>query len=406
MSEALGGARLLAGPDLRSGAESLAAHVRRLGPRPGARPDLVDALERSGLRGRGGASFPVGAKWRAVAERARGSAVVVVNGAEGEHLSWKDRVLMAARPHLVLDGALLAAGAVGADRVVLYIGEAHGAAHAALASALGERPAGERRLVRIVAAPPRYVAGEESAAVHFLNTGTATPTAIPPRPFERGVDGRPTLVQNVESLAHAALIARLGDGWYRSAGRGGSAGTLLTTVTGAVARPGVLEVEAGATVGELILAAGCSVAPRAVLLGGYFGTWIDTDRAWYLPLDAAALHAGGHALGCGVIAVLSHDGCGVCETAGIVRYLAGESAAQCGPCFFGLRALADAWERVAGNQATLPDLERLHRWAREIAGRGACRHPDGATALVRSALHVFAAEVRDHRHPHRARLVA
>jgi NADH:ubiquinone oxidoreductase subunit F (NADH-binding) len=406
LSATPGGARLLAGPDLRSGAESLAGHVRRLGPRPEACPDLVDALERSGLRGRGGASFPVGVKWRAVAGRAREAAVVVANGAEGEHLSSKDRVLMASRPHLVLDGALLAAGTVGAGQVVLYIGEAHGAAHAALASALAERPAVERRLVRVVASPPRYVAGEESAAVHFLNTGVATPTTIPPRPFERGVDGRPTLVQNVETLAHAALIARFGDEWYRGAGWHGSAGTLLTTVSGAVARPGVREVEAGTTVGEVILAAGCSAAPRAVLLGGYFGTWVDTNEAWYLPLDAVALRARGHALGCGVIAVLSHQGCGVCETAGIVRYLAGESAAQCGPCFFGLRALADTWERVAGDQATVQDLERLRRWAREIAGRGACRHPDGVAALVRSALHVFAAELHDHRHAHTARLVA
>jgi NADH:ubiquinone oxidoreductase subunit F (NADH-binding) len=321
--------------------------------------------------------------------------VVLVNGAEGEPLSSKDRLLLEARPHLVLDGAFIAAGTVGADQVVLYVGERHRRALEALSRALEERPAGQRRLARVVAAPPRYVAGEESAAVHFVQEGVATPTTVPPRPFERGVDGRPTLVQNVETLAQVALIARYGDVWFREAGAGG--GTLLVSLSGAVASAGVVEVEAGSSIGEVVTAAGgLSEGARAVLVGGYFGSWINADQAWGLPLDAPWLRSRGWSLGCGVISVLGRGACGVCETARVMRYLAAESSAQCGPCFFGLRSLADACTRLAQGEGGQEDLERLQRWSADVRGRGACRHPDGAVTFLRSALEVFSHEFRHH----------
>ena len=389
--------RLFAGPDIRAGWESLAAHQSRLGPLPGGGPELIDTLDRSGLLGRGGAAFPVGVKWRSVACRPGGPAVVLANGAEGEPLSWKDRVLMAARPHLVLDGAFVAAATVGADQIVLYVGEQHGAARVAMAAALRERPAAQRRRVRVAASPARYVAGEESAAVHFVDRGAALPTTVPPRPFERGIAGRQTLVQNVESLAHAALIARFGDAWFRSAGRAEAAGTLLVTVAGAVPSAGVLEVEGGTTVGEVIEAGGGTRAGhRAVLLGGYFGSWLDADDAWPLLLDTGALAVHGASLGCGIVAPIAGNACGACETAKIMRYLAGESASQCGPCFFGLRALAGACDRLTEGRGQPDDLDRFHRWAHEVRGRGACRHPDGAVSMLQSALRVFEPEFWRH----------
>ncbi|HYW24942.1 MAG TPA: NADH-ubiquinone oxidoreductase-F iron-sulfur binding region domain-containing protein [Terriglobales bacterium] len=373
---------LFDGPDPRSGAESLADHERRLGPLPTARTDLIPAIERSGLLGRGGAWFPVGTKWRSVAARSRGAAVVLANGAEGEPLSRKDQVLMWSRPHLVLDGARLAADVVGADRVVLYVGEEHRAAAASLARALAERPAAQRRGFSMLAAPARYVAGEESAAVYFVNQGVALPTATPPRPYERGVGGRPTLVQNVESLAQAALVAR-----------GGRAGTVLLTVAGAVRRPGVVEVPAGTTVREAVgRSGGASGPPRAVLLGGYFGVWLEVGEAWQLPLDPAAVRAAGGSLGCGVLSVLPAAASPVEEIARVMSTLAGESAAQCGPCFFGLRALAGACGRLAERRPEPEDLDRLQRWSAEVRGRGACRHPDGAAVFLQSALRVFAHE--------------
>src|ERR1700674_1662861 len=262
-----------------SAAEGLVSHTARLGPLPPPSSDFIGVLERSGLRGRGGAAFPVGTKWRTVADQHARAPVVLVNGAEGEPLSHKDRRLMAIRPHLILDGAAIAARAVGAAKIVYYIGAEHHSALAAIKRSLSERPADEQRRSLVVTAPAHYVAGEESAAVHFVNDGVAVPTATPPRPFERGVGGRPTLVQNVESLAMAALIARRGHAWYQGLGYGRARGIGLLTVSGAVNRAGVHEVAFGSTLSDAAAAAGgLKDDVRAVLLGGYFGGWADMDE--------------------------------------------------------------------------------------------------------------------------------
>ena len=313
----------------------------------------------------------------------------MVNGAEGEPRSQKDRLVMVTKPDLVLDGAFVAARELRANRVILYIGERHTEARAAMLRALNMRPERERRLVTVSHAPARYVAGAEAAAIHFLNDGIATPTNLPPYPFESGVGGAPTLVQNVETLMRVALLAR-----------GLPAGGTMVTLAGAVARPGVLEVDPQTTVGEAIVTAGgMSEAPRAILVGGYFGRWLDTRDAWAVPL------AHGHGLGCAVIGVLPASRCPICDVAGIMRYLASESSAQCGPCFFGLRALADACTRIAADASKPDDLTRLHRWASEVRGRGACKHPDGAAIFLSSALQVFAREFANHA-PHDVRQAA
>jgi NADH:ubiquinone oxidoreductase subunit F (NADH-binding) len=332
---------------------------------------------------------------------------VVANGAEGEPLSRKDRMLMEQRPHLVIDGALLAADAVGADDVVLYVGADHAGAMQAIHRATTERPGPERARLRLVSAPVRYVSGEETAAVHFINAGIALPTSIPPRPYERGVDGRPTLVQNVETLAHVALIARFGDEWFRSLGSGKASGTTLVTVGGAVPQTVLIEIPQGMTLTDAVNAAGGITSDSdAVLLGGYFGGWVESTTAWGLPLDVEPLRQLGCTLGCGVIAVLPSGRCGVIETARILAYLAHESARQCGPCTFGLRAISAAAGRVAGLAATPGDLENIQRWAGLLAGRGACHHPDGAAGLLASALRVFAAEFQLHESARRCSLVA
>ena len=395
-------ARLLAGPALAAGAESLGDHVARLGRLPGRRDRaaLVHVLDSAGLLGRGGAGFPVARKWASVAQRAEGHAVVLVNGAEGEPLSAKDRVLMSTRPHLVLDGAELAADAVGAERIVLYVGEEHVAARTALRHALDERLTDVARVsaripTEIIAAPRSYISGEESAAVHFVNDGDARPTSTPPRPFERGVDGRSTLVQNVESLAHAALIARYGDDWYRAAGRGETRGTALVTIGGAP-RPGVTEIELGTSLAEIAEGAGAPVTGGPVLFGGYFGGWMSGTDAWQAPLDPLDLKCSGASFGCGIVWFLGTDDCGVRATARILDYMAGQSAAQCGPCVFGLRAIADATARLATGSAYGDDLRRVTGWSETLAGRGACRHPDGAVGLLRSGLSVFEADFIAH----------
>ncbi|HEY6468283.1 MAG TPA: NADH-ubiquinone oxidoreductase-F iron-sulfur binding region domain-containing protein [Candidatus Dormibacteraeota bacterium] len=393
---------VLAGPAPATGTEGYAAHVARLGPLPLSTSALIDTIDRSELRGKGGAGFPAATKWRAVASRRAGNPVVLANGGEGEPLSRKDRTLMEQRPHLVIDGALLAAGAVGAREIVLYVGADHTGAIRAMQRAAGERPPRERDLLHVVSAPVRYVSGEETAAVNFVNTGIALPTSIPPRPYERGVDGRPTLVQNVETLAHAALIARSGDAWFRSLGVGTASGTTLISVGGAVPQTMLIEAPQGTTITDAVNAAGGLTADSdAVLLGGYFGSWVAASTAWGLVIDADGLRANGYSLGCGVIAVLPAGRCGVVETARILAYLAHESARQCGPCTFGLRAISAATGRVAALTSSDGDLDHIKRWSGLLAGRGACRHPDGAAGLLGSALRVFAEEFQRHDQQHR-----
>ena len=176
-----------------------------------------------------------------------------------------------------------------------------------------------------MAAPVGYISGEESAAVHFVNAGDARPTTVPPRPYERGIHGQPTLVQNVESLAHVALIARFGDGWYRQAGHTETRGTAVLTVGGAVAGPGVREIQVGTPLGEVAALAGADRArTRAVLIGGYFGGWAGAAEAWELPLDPAVMRPRGFALGCGVVSFLSPAECGVTASARILEFMAAQ----------------------------------------------------------------------------------
>ena len=408
--------RLLSGPNLGDGAEGLADHRARLGEIPGrtARAGLIDTLGAAGLLGRGGAGFPVARKWDSVAGRSKGQAIVLANGAEGEPMSMKDRVLMATRPHLVLDGVELAAEAVGAKKAILYIGSEHAVARVAMEAALRERDGDRHRGAdtlpridtRIVTPPVSYVAGEESAAVQFVNRGDPRPLNVPPRPYEKGVDGRPTLVQNVESLAHAALIARYGDAWYREAGRGETRGTALVTITG-VATPGVMEVDLGTTIGELAAWTGASDSVGSpVLLGGYFGSFVAGAEAWQMPLDPVALRARGAAFGCGVVSLVGDSTCGVTMTARMMDYMAGSSAAQCGPCVYGLRAIADATTRLATFDGRPDDIRRIRGWADSLAGRGACRLPDGTVGLLRSALTVFEADWSSHQFQRRCGLGA
>jgi NADH:ubiquinone oxidoreductase subunit F (NADH-binding) len=367
-------------------------------PLPGSRPreDLLTAVERSGLRGRGGAGFPTARKLRAVSAARRG-AVVVVNGAEGEPASGKDKLLLGAAPHLVLDGALLAAAAVGAGEVVVCVDHTATAARAAVVRAVEERRRAEPGPpVRVVTVAARYVAGEETALVHWLNGGPAIPTRTRPRVFERGVGGRATLVDNVETLAHLAQILRFGPDWFRQLGTEDEPGSALVTLSGAVARPGVYEIPIGARLADVVGAAGAPAGSAAVLVGGYFGAWLDAGGAGQARLSAAELAPLGASLGCGALVVLPEGACGLRETARVLAWLAGQTAGQCGPCVQGLAAIATATAELHAGRGGAAGLDRLRRWAGQVEGRGACRMPDGAVRFLRSALHVFAGEVARH----------
>jgi NADH:ubiquinone oxidoreductase subunit F (NADH-binding) len=356
--------------------------------------ELVNVVELAGLRGRGGASFPTAVKLRSVAAR-RGSRSVLVNGAEGEPMSAKDRVLLELAPHLVLDGAFAAADAVGANRVVVAIREVSGGALASVRQAVAERTGSQP--VSVARVPAAYLAGQESALIRYLDGGPLIPTAIPPLPFERGLRRRPTLVQNPETLAHLALIARRGPEWFREAGTDAQPGTALVSVSGAVMQPGIQEVECGAPLdGVLATAGGVTESIRAVLVGGYHGAWIPRDRVASVTLDDDHLVQHGASLAAGVIVVLGESACPAGELADTMVWLASESAHQCGPCSNGLPAVADMLASMVAGRGPSDGRERLARWSTQIAGRGACHLPDGAMRFLASGLAVFADEIADH----------
>jgi NADH:ubiquinone oxidoreductase subunit F (NADH-binding) len=379
---------------------TLDEHLARLGPLPrvdsaAAWDRLMTSLEHSGLRGRGGGGFPFAAKVRAVRARP-GPRIVVANGSEGEPASRKDGVLMAGAPHLVLDGAALAAGLVGADEVLLCVKRNADAAVEGIFTANAERRGAQPDDVEmaVTEVSSDYVAGEESALVHQLNGGPPKPTFVPPRPFEAGVRGRPTLISNVETLAHLALIARFGADWFRELGTPDDPGSILMTISGSVARPGVYEIGSGTRLGHLIRAAGGATEPlRALMVGGYAGRWFGVEQALELPLAHTTLRAAGGTLGPGVVVALPEGASGVGETARVAAYLARESAGQCGPCVHGLAAIADALAEIGDGRAPPGSHDWVARWSDDVRGRGACHHPDGAARLVSSCLDVFADEI-------------
>lgn len=396
---------------LRDGALSLAEHIDAYGRMPRQDGRLIAELDRAGLTGRGGAAFPTGRKLRAVAQartrRGPSAAVIVANGAESEPASSKDFVLLSHAPHLVLDGMAACADAVGARRGYLCVGHHTARLAPALTQAVAERDrAGLGWLpIEVIRLHDGYLSGQETAVIATLNGGQPLPTFVPPRPSDRGVRRQPTLVQNVETLAHVALIARYGSDWFRQVGAASAPGTALVTLTGTVSKPGVWEIPLGTPLIEVLRRAGLTEPPAAVLTGGYFGTWLRLPTAMAsgsmpdtaaLPVSEPGLRAAGAALGCGVLAVLPESACGLAETARVTGYLASHSARQCGPCTNGLPALAEAMKWIAFGEPGQDAADWVHRLTRLLTGRGACHLPDGASALVTSALEVFADDLREH----------
>jgi NADH:ubiquinone oxidoreductase subunit F (NADH-binding) len=380
----------------RADAVSLEEHITRHGHLPpcrgrNERAEILAAVDAAGLTGRGGAGFPTARKLSAIGTDR--SALIIANGTEGEPASAKDKVLLARQPHLVLDGMVLAARLTGAREAVI-VAPRSGAG--IVAAAIAERTAArlDDVLLTVQAAAGRFVGGEATAVANWVANGTAVPLSTPQRLTDGGPTGRPTLVQNVETLAHLALIGRHGADWFRALGTPTEPGSMLVTVIGAVRRPGVYEIPLGIALGRILdLAGGLPVELNAILLGGYSGTWAAPD-AVDLPFSKAGLAAAGAAPGAGLIAALPADVCGLVETTRVADYLAAESAGQCGPCVFGLAAIAAEIARIAAGRPS--NVAALHRWLDQVDGRGGCGHPSGVVRFVRSALHAFAAEIASH----------
>lgn len=393
--------RLLAGADHHAPC-SLSQHLARWGQLDVRllRQTLVQEVEAAGVVGHGGAAFPVAAKWLDVARHRFRRPIVVANGAEGEPASRKDAVLLASVPHLVLDGAVAAAAALHAAQVLMYVPQA--LVPTVQAAVSERRNAGIDPVpVGVVAAPPTFLAGQESAVVNALNGHVdAVPSFLGAGSVrERGVGGRPTLVHNVETLAHVALVARFGAAWYRGIGTDQHPGSLLLTVQGRWAQPVVLEAPAGTPLHHVLAVPPAGTGGiQGILIGGYGGGWVAPGTALSLPLTEPAARQAGASLGPGVVVLMPPQVCPLAEVARVVRFMQLEGGGQCGPCVHGLAALASGIEALAfGSPTGGPDADWIVQICTLVEGRGACRHPDGVARFVRSATHVFAEEIAVHR---------
>jgi NADH:ubiquinone oxidoreductase subunit F (NADH-binding) len=368
---AIGSPRLLAGLDRYSTIDH-AAHLAVHGPLPYAdRPRLTALLEDVALTGRGGAGFPFATKLRAMPH---GRGTVTVNGSESEPASFKDRTLLRRAPHLVLDGAIAVAAALGARHTTVAV---HDRATAfAVRRAVGERH--DCAHVRVEQTHGGFVGGEARALWRGLAGGPVLP---PGRRVH--LTQHATLLSNVETFAHVAVALRLGAHRYRDSGTHAEPGTTLLTMGGAVTRPGVVEVPLGTPLGIVLSAAGAAV-PQAVVVGGYHGNWLARP-------DIQLTHANG--LGAGVVSVLDGTTCALGELARVAAWLAAQSTRQCGPCRFGLPALARDVAAIAAGG----DVAAAIHHAQVVQGRGACHHPDGAVRFVMSGLHLLREETVRHR---------
>ncbi|NGO75983.1 oxidoreductase [Streptomyces sp. YC504] len=398
--------RVVGLPQLTSGFDlverlDLAMHLKVHGPlEPIGGERLAQLADDVCLRGRGGAGFPFARKLRAVADAAikRGvRPVVVVNGSEDEPACRKDTVLINRAPHLILDGALLAAEALGARTLV--VGVTRDSTESSMTAALAERGLSNRRSAalraRVQRNPERMVTGEASALIRSIDGGPALPPGRRVRAAESGVGGAPTLLSNAETFAQLAIAARIGPSRYRGTGLYDEPGTVLLTVSGAVARPMVIEVPTGVPLRYVLQLAGAPPLPQGVLTGGYHGSWLNAIASHDAVVSRASLEALGGALGAGAILPIGQETCALGEGLRVAQWLADESAGQCGPCRLGLPAAAGGLADVL-NGGGPTALEALREITRAVKGRGACKHPDGSARFIASTLTAFKDDLAMH----------
>ena len=346
--------------------------------------ELIDLLTHAGLTGRGGAGFPTARKLASLDGR---RPVVVGNAMEGEPLSHKDAVLLQHSPDLVLDGLTILSDALRSSRTILALG----------ARVPAPQP---RRGIEVRRLEDSFVAGQETALVNQLNGHDPVPTDPSTPVFRRGMDGRPTLVLNAETLAQLALVVRHGSEWFRSQGHPDDPGTFLVSLTASTERllpqAGVLEVRRGIPIRELLERGGTDLTClEAVLVGGYHGAWVPAS-ALDAPLSRGGLAPYGATPGAGIVHLLDVATCPLEAAARVTEYLAEQSARQCGPCLNGLPRMAETMRRLARPGADPRLVDELARLQTLVTGRGACKHPDGTVRFVASTLRVFNRHVDEH----------
>lgn len=367
---------------------------------------IIPTIEAAGLRGLGGAGFPTHRKWSAVAAQPGPGKWVICNGNEDEPGTFKDRFLLSRTPHQVIEGALVAALAVKAANVVLYVNPREAAAVRVLREAVTQWEAhplfarlseaiGEELHLLVITGSGLYVGGEETAAVASVMGGFPFPTLKPPYPAEKGVNSAPTLVNNVETLAHAGQILRHGPEWYRGLGLGGAPGTKLFSLSGDVLRPGLHELPMGTSLHSLVFEQGGGMLGgksfKAVFTGGPSNTLLTADDL-DVPLDFDNLRKRGSRLGTGAMIVVGEGTSILRKTAEYVAFFAANSCGQCPPCKIGTHQVSRILERIEAGAGRPGDLQALENLAELLPGSGRCGLVDGAATVLASSLKAFRGE--------------
>ena len=401
----------------RGGGRGLEA-ARRLGPAA-----TIEEVVASGLRGRGGAGFPTGVKWGAVAERTADgrAATVVVNGAEGEPGTFKDRAILRRNPFAVVEGALIAASAVGADRVIVALKDSFREEAAAVRRAVDEVAAAgwtEDVQVSVFGGPGEYLYGEETALLEAIDGRPPFPRIAPP--FRHGVEevghdtasgaaravlaepgtvAPPTLVNNVETFANVPALLAEGPDWFRSLGTDESPGTIVCTVTGQTRRHGVAEVALGTPLAEVIEAVGGGAEPGQHLVAAVSGVAnpLLPAAAFGTPLCYEAMEAAGSGLGAAGFIVFDDRADLVAVALGVSRFLAVESCGQCTPCKADGLAIAERLAAIAGNEGTDDDVAGIQDLLTTVTDEARCFLAHQHQSVVGSILRLFPDAVGDHR---------
>jgi len=371
--------------------ETLAAYEARGGF--GVLRSLADAetivaeLKASGLTGYGGAGFPTGIKWEAVRAEP-GPRYVVVNADEGEPGTIKDRYVMERRPYLMLEGMLIAMRVAEATEGLIYLREEYGRARTRLLAAVDElRTAGllDGLDVRLVIGAGAYICGEETAMLESMEGRRGMPRLKPPFPSQVGYLGRPTLINNVETLAHVPAILRMGGEAWAALGRDGASGVRLWSVTGAVARPGCYEASNGSTVRELVeeLAGGATDEIGAVVPGGA-ASGILPPAALDVPLTRDGLRDWGAGVGSAAVQVFPARYPPLRLLSETLRFFAEESCQKCTPCRIGNRGIHHVLRELERGRVAM-SREQVEEWLDAMVKTSICGLGQGAPFPVRNA---------------------
>lgn len=367
---------------------------------------IIDEIEESNLRGRGGAGFPAGKKWRACTDNDAEERYFIVNGDEGDPGAYMDRGLLESDPFRVIEGLTIGCYAVGAHRAYFFIRAEYPLAVATIKNALAQAEeagllgddvmgSGFSLHVGVVRGAGAFLCGESTAMVNVLENGPCTTRPKPPHLTERGLWGKPTCVNNVETLANVPMIIEHGANWFKELGTEASPGTKIFSVTGKVQFGGLVEVALGSPLAHIVHDVAQATNPKAVQIGGPSGAILPTALA-DLEISYEGLSGINGMMGSGGFVVIGDDQCVVDTASYLVHFSARQSCRKCKPCRDGLDECAEIFERITAGQGTADDLERLETIAQRNCSSKLCGLGRTALSPVLSSLHYFRDEYEAH----------